>query len=157
MNKDLRATLGGAVAGVAATLPMSAVMFAAKKAGLMGKYPTELIAQKGLVAAGVQPSQGKTTTAALVAHFGFGAATGALFGLLYRRTQSLGPPVVRGIGYGLAVYTASYAGWIPAADIMPPPTADRPGRQPSMIVAHMVFGAALAELVDGFVAQKSET
>lgn len=157
MNKDLRATLGGAVAGVIATLPMSAVMFAAKKAGLMGEYPPEIIAQKGLAAAGAHPSKDETTTAAFAAHFGFAAATGALFGLLYRRTQSLGPPVERGIGYGLAVYAASYAGWIPAADIMPPPGDDRPGRQPSLIVAHVVFGAALAALVDAFVAQKSET
>ncbi len=157
MNKDLRGTLGGAVAGVVATLPMSAVMFAAKKAGLMGEYPPQLVAQKALAVAGAQPSEGEKTTAAVAAHLGFGAVAGALFGPLYRRTQSLAPPVVLGIGYGLAVYAASYAGWIPAADIMPAPPDDRPGRQPSMIVAHVVFGAALAELVDVFVAQKPET
>lgn len=157
MNQDLRAALGGAVAGAVATIPMSAVMLAADAAGLMGKYPPQLIVEKGLAASGANADEGVKRTTAIAAHFGFGAAAGALFGLLYHRMKSPEPPIARGIGYGIAVYTASYAGWIPAANIMPLPPDDRPGRQPSMIAAHVVFGAALAGLTDLLVAQKSHT
>jgi hypothetical protein len=41
------------------------------------------------------------------------------------------------------VWLGSYAGWIPALDLLPPPDRDRRGRPPSMIVAHWVYGAAL--------------
>ena len=44
---------------------------------------------------------------------------------------------VQGIGFGLLVYTVSYAGFIPALNILPSPPDDRPGRQPAMIAAHV--------------------
>ena len=156
MHDDLRAALGGAVAGTVATIPMSAVMLAADRAGLMGRQPPEVIATMGLQAAGGHPSETTKRASALAVHFGFGAGAGALFGVLYRHTESLGPPIARGIGFGLVVYTVSYAGWIPALDIMPSPPNDRPGRPSSMIAAHVVFGAALAVLVDWLVARKAD-
>lgn len=153
MNQDLRAALGGAAAGAIATVPMSAAMLIAREAGQMGRYPPEIIADKALHTAGAQPSGTEKDATALFAHFAFGAAAGALFGLMYHRANASGTPLVAGIGYGLAVYATSYAGWIPAADIMPSPTHDRPGRQPSMATAHVVFGAALAALVPMLVPQ----
>ncbi|MGI8498730.1 MAG: DUF6789 family protein [Gemmatimonadaceae bacterium] len=154
MREHLRAALGGAAAGALATIPMSAVMLAAEKAGLMGKQPPELVAEKGFAVAGAQPSEPVKKATAVAVHFGFGAVAGALFGLLSRRNTSDGSPIARGIGYGLAVYTASYAGWIPAAGIMPAPPDDRPGRQPSLIAAHVVFGAVLAALIDVLIPEK---
>lgn len=147
MTYGVDAALKGAAAGAVATIPMSAVMLAADRAGLMGKHPPEIIAEKTLDAAGVPPTETAKTTTAVTGHFAFGAAAGALFGLLQHRSGSPGLPIARGIGYGLALYTVSYAGWIPAMNIMPSPTHDRPGRQSSMIAAHVVFGAALAVLV----------
>ncbi len=156
MHDDLRAALGGAVAGAVATIPMSAVMFAADKMGLMGRHPPEVITTTGLEAAGGHPRDETKAATAIVGHVAFGAAAGVVFGLLYRHTESLGPPIARGIGYGLVVYTVSYAGWIPALNIMPSPPHDRPGRPSSMVAAHVVFGAALAVLVDWLVARRSD-
>jgi hypothetical protein len=140
----------GVLAGAIATVPMSAVMYAANKAGLMGEYPPEIITEKALEAAGGRPGEDANDAAATVTHLGFGASAGALFGLLHRRTRLPISPVVQGIGYGLLVYAVSYNGWIPAVHIMPPPEQDRPGRQPSMVAAHVVYGAVLgALLADG--------
>jgi hypothetical protein len=147
MNREARAAWDGALAGAIATIPMSAVMYAAEVAGLMGEYPPEIIAEQGLAAVGVREGEDVNDAAATVAHLGFGAAAGALFGLLRRRVRLPISPVAQGIGYGLLVYAASYDGWIPAIHIMPAPENDRPGRQPSMAAAHVVYGAVLAALL----------
>ena len=99
MNRNLDAALYGAMAGAAATLPMSAVMYGAREAGWMGEYPPEVIAET------VLDEVGST--------------------------------------HGDRV---SYSGWLPALHLMPPPEQDRPGRQPSMVAAHVVYGAVLGAL-----------
>ncbi len=146
MSRAVSAAWNGALAGAIATVPMSAVMFAAKQLGLMGQYPPEIIAEKSLDAAGIHQGEDVNDAVATAAHLGFGASAGALFGLLHRRMELPVPPVVQGIGYGLLVYSVSYNGWIPAIHIMPAPEDDRPGRQPSMIAAHVVYGAVLGQL-----------
>lgn len=146
MNPNLSAALHGAMSGAAATLPMTAVMLAAQSAGLMGKQPPELIAENAFEAAGVRPSERVSNIAGSAAHIAFGMAAGAIFELLHRRLDLPVPPVVRGIGYGLLVYTVSYEGWVPALTVMPSPEHDRPGRQPSMVAAHIVYGATLGAL-----------
>lgn len=146
MGRKLDAVLEGALAGAVATIPMSAVMYAAKQVGLMGEYPPEIIAEKSLDAAGIRSDEDVNDAAATVAHLGFGASAGALFGLLLRRTELPVSPVVQGVGYGLLVYAVSYNGWIPALHVMPEPEHDRPGRQPSMVAAHVVYGAVLGAL-----------
>jgi hypothetical protein len=148
VNGTLHSALDGALAGAAATLPMSAVMAAADSAGLMGKQPPEVIVEKGMHRSGIHASEPAEDTVTLAAHFGFGAAAGALFGLLNRgvaHRRSIW--VAEGIAFGLVVYAVSYKGWIPALNILPQPEHDRPGRQPSMIAAHVVFGAALGALL----------
>ncbi|MDQ6886224.1 MAG: hypothetical protein M3068_02905 [Gemmatimonadota bacterium] len=107
MSEYLCAALGGAAAAAIATLPMSAVMLTADKVGLIGTQPPELVVEKSLAAAGAEPSEPVKTTTAVTVHFGFGAAAGAPFGVIYSRMTPQGPPIARGIGYGLAVYTAS--------------------------------------------------
>lgn len=74
----------------------------------------------------------------LAAHFAFGAATGAAFGLLGRK-----PGIVPGALYGLAVWAGSYLGWVPALGIMPPATRQKPQRNALMIAVHLVWGATL--------------
>lgn len=156
VHPDWRAALGGTVAGAVAAFPMGAVMLAADAAGLMGRQPPALIVEQGLTTAGADASAGVTTTSAVVAHVAFGAAVGALYGLVSTRDVSRHPVIARGVAYGLMVYTASYVGWIPALRILPSPPHDRPGRQASMIAAHVVFGAALAALLPVFVPRRSD-
>jgi hypothetical protein len=148
VNGTLHSALDGALAGAAATLPMSAVMAAADRAGMMGKHPPEVIVEKGMRRSGVRADETTEDAVTLVAHFGFGAAAGAVFGLINRRAAHRRSTwIAEGIAFGLVVYAVSYKGWIPALNILPRPEHDRPGRQPSMIAAHVVFGAALGALL----------
>lgn len=147
MRDMLRRGSNGALAGALATVPMSAVMLGAERAGLMGRQPPEVIAQKALAAANQEPGKGAVHATAVAAHFGFGAAAGAAFAWL-NGDENSGPRLVaNGLAFGLAVYAVSYAGWIPAMGILPAPSHDRQGRQPSMAAAHAVYGIALALLL----------
>lgn len=150
MNDYLKAAARGAGAGAAATLPMSGVMLAAGKAGLMGKQPPETIFESMLGALRFPIPDEKTEGPLVVAaHIGYGMLAGAAFGLLWRRAGFRLPAFLGGAGYGVLLWALSYHGWIPALHIMPPPERDRPGRPASMIAAHVVYGAALGALADG--------
>jgi hypothetical protein len=139
---------GGALAGAIATGPMSAVMLAAKRAGLMGKMPPEKITDRLLdrIGWGSRSKETQDVLASLL-HVGFGAAAGSVFSAVERGLRLPGPPVLLGMLFGAGVRLVSYRGWVPALGIMPPPERDRPGRPQSMLVAHLVCGAALGLLV----------
>ena len=142
-----RQLLRGSLAGTVATLPMSAVMLLAGRLGLMGRQPPKKITEASLEAADAPvPDEPTRNVLASIAHFGFGAAAGALFAVLHRRLRLPGPAAGHGMAYGLAVWAASYKGWVPALGILPPPEHDRPGRVRTLILSHLVFGAALAAL-----------
>lgn len=146
-NRLARNLARGAVAGTAATLPMSLLMLGAQKAKLMGKHPPERITESMLTRIGItkRPEEAEDALAVLN-HFAFGAAAGALYGLVQRDEL---PDVPQGVLFGMGVWTVSYKGWVPALGIMPKPKHDRPGRPASMIAAHLVFGAAMALMFKG--------
>ena len=82
-----------------------------------------------------------------VSHFGYGAAAGGVYGLV--RDRLPGGPLVGGVSFGLALWAASYFGWLPAAGLFPPPTRE-PGRRVGlMIAAHVVWGAATGIVAHG--------
>jgi hypothetical protein len=142
-NSSSQRLLRGAVAGAAATAPMTALMFAAQKLGLMGRQPPAKITDAFLDRFDVDASPVQRQLLAAAAHVGFGAAAGALFGLLRRRRRRGARAAVEGATFGTAVWASSYAGWVPAFGIMPPPSRDRFGRPPTMLMAHWVFGTTL--------------
>ena len=135
--------LVGAGAGALATVPMSGVMLAAQRMGWLGKPPPEKITDAALAKAKVSPPRPARKALAVGAHLAFGASIGALFGLLRRGHPGPARAAAEGAAFGTAVWAASYAGWVPALGIMPPPSEDRRGRPTSMIIAHLVFGAVL--------------
>ena len=139
--------LRGAVAGVAATLLMSAIMLAGKRAGLMGRMPPVKITTRFLQALGAKPDRRQGNLAATAAHLGFGAAGGIVFSAQARRGRPLLLSVLLGVAYGTAIWAVSYLGWVPALDIMAPADRDRPGRPQTMLAAHWVYGAALGVLL----------
>ncbi len=140
ISKDL---VQGAMAGVVATMPMSLVMHAAQRAGLLGKHPPRSITEKALHAAGAHPSSGTVKTMSTATHFLIGAGLGGVFAVLSRAV-----PLLRtgtgGMAFGLSVWGASYEKLIPALGLLPPASRDQPGRPLAMAGAHVVFGAALA-------------
>lgn len=153
-GRTVRTLAVGAGAGVAATLAMTGLMYGAQQLGLLGRSPPRRIVEHALSRLGVRrklPSSVRWGLAA-IAHLGFGASQGALYALLQdfagRRVAALRKPTVStGVPFALAVWAASYAGWIPALDILPEPRNDRPGRPTSIVLAHIVYGATLSEVL----------
>ncbi|HEY7908511.1 MAG TPA: DUF6789 family protein [Thermomicrobiales bacterium] len=148
MQRDIRAILDGALGGVVGTAGMSAFMLAAGKAGLMGEHPPDTIAGAALDAVGVQQQDEEALDAlAILLHFGFGVSCGTLFGLLHRRLPFRVPAALHGMVFASIIWVTSYQGWIPALGIMPPASEDRPDRPRVMLLAHLVYGAILGNIV----------
>lgn len=82
-------------------------------------------------------------TATVASHFAFGAGCGALFTLAGLHKKR---PIRNGIGFGLGVWTASYLGWLPAADILTPATRHPAAR--NKIAVHAVWGGVTGHAAD---------
>ena len=149
--KVVTPVLIGAAAGALSTVAMSAVMLGAKRAGITGELPPERITRRAIDAVSSDPPDDHSPDAlAAVAHLGFGASAGALFGLLVTRTGavhgSAAIAALMGVMYATGIWLVSYQGWVPALRIMPPASSDRRGRVVTMLAAHWVYGAALGIL-----------
>jgi uncharacterized membrane protein YagU involved in acid resistance len=91
-------------------------------------------------------NQPEHITVTLLAHFGYGSAAGAVYAPIADHVPL--PGVVKGIIFGLLVWSVSYLGLLPALGILRPATRQPPGRTALMIAAHVVWGAALGVLTD---------
>ncbi|WP_207459902.1 hypothetical protein [Azospirillum sp. SYSU D00513] len=144
--------LAGALAGFAATAPMTWAMNRMfRRLPERQRYPlpprliTERLAERGGLAGRLtEPGMAE---ASLAAHYAYGAATGALGAPLLRGAGGQGgAPVAAGVAYGLGVWAASYLGWIPAAGILRPATEHPRERVALMLAAHVVWGGATGYL-----------
>lgn len=154
--------LCGACCGAAATVPMTVAMVLIQRllprASREPQEPQQIVdtlldkaAPLDRVAPGVAPAERHRYLAALLAHFGYGTATGAIYPIVDRTLRQY---AFRGPAFGIALYAASYAGWLPALKILPPPQ-DRPtGRNGLLVAAHLVWGAALQHLYSAQPAQR---
>ncbi len=136
----------GGISGLVAVAPMTLTM-----ALLHGKSPwhrrdplppreiTEELAER----TGVRNEMGEPAVraASMANHFAYGAATGAVYGLVARRVGL--PGAVSGVLFALTVWTISYMGWLPALRFMPPATRQPADRNTLMIIAHVVWGASM--------------
>lgn len=143
MNKYL----AGAVAGTLATIPMSLTMITLhrlipkkERRALPPKQITMEIAED-IGAKDLLDEEIEKDTVSLVNHFAYGAATGAIYAAVAENVNF--PPLVKDIGYGLAVWTVSYLGLLPLAGILPPATEHPASQNALMIPAQVVWGAAL--------------
>jgi hypothetical protein len=157
--------LPGVAAGVTATLPMTAFMLQAFS-GLPRheRYPlpprlitTKLAKQLG-VAGKLNDRQRRV--ASYVSHFGYGSGVGALYGMTMSHssvaTKSPASGALCGTLFGLAVWSASYLGWLPTVGLHRPATAEPLGRNGLMIAAHVVWGAALGATFAALAKRRSE-
>mgnify|MGYP001217509958 CR=1 FL=1 len=151
-NGVIQTAVEGAIAGFAATVPMSAAMVALYQLlPRREQYPlppheiTEELAARADQQERVD-GEIEVMAATGVLHFGYGAAAGAAYALTADRAPL--PPALKGALFGLAVWAGSYLGWLPAFDILPPATEDPPRRNLLMIAAHLIYGPALALGVD---------
>lgn len=138
-----------ALAGAAATVPMTAAMeFLHRRLPPDQQYPLpprEIINE--LLDAPPQVQK----QAAIVGHFGYGAAGGVLYCSIQQRLP--GPPALRGMLFGMGVWSASYLGWLPAAGILRPATQHPGKRTALMIASHLIWGASLGVFADGVCAR----
>ncbi len=147
MDSEMRSPLVGALAGMAATAAMTLAMGALfRRLPVRDRYPLppREITTRVTNAAGLELAERRQVEATLASHFGYGAAAGALYPLLVRR-----PTLPTGIAFGLAVWAASYLGWLPATRILRPATRHPGRRNALMLLAHVVWGGATALVADG--------
>lgn len=146
MERTMRGIAAGAIAGGGATLLMGAVMLAARRLGLTPTLPPDKIAESAVEAiAGRSPSEAEQRVVATVAHLGFGAVAGAIFGGAVSPFRQLPAAALAAIGsiYAIGIWLVSYQGWVPMLRIMPPASRDHGGRVATMGVSHVVYGSAL--------------
>jgi hypothetical protein len=144
----------GGTSGLVATGVMSALMLGWQRWTGKGRLAPAVVADRALGAVGFAPSRSDTRKGAEVAaHFTFGAGAGAVYaaltpGLLSSVPRAARVPAsVRGALFGLGLWAMSYGVAMPALGVLPPPPQDRAGRQPRLVVAHLVFGATLGTLL----------
>jgi hypothetical protein len=174
---DLSTLLQGGLAGVGATVPMTAAMLLMEQVlPPTHRYPLppEQITLRLAGGEGVLrhlKSKPLRLGASLALHFGFGGAAGALFALLGEHIPlpfALPPlrvgdrrvapvSIVRGIVFALGVWAASYLGWLPALGVLAPATRHPTGRNILMITAHIVWGACAGLLLDLFTRRAPDT
>jgi hypothetical protein len=151
MVAGTRELLAGSLAGFAATAPMTAVMDALHRQVPpedQRPLPPREITEQAVEAVGAEdelPEDAKTGLT-MLAHFGYGAAAGGVYGVVAPHLPFT--PAVNGIAYGLAVWAGSYLGWLPALGIQPPQTEEPAGRVGVMVAAHVAWGATLGVLTD---------
>jgi hypothetical protein len=134
----------GAIAGCAATVPMTVAMEALHRElpdEERDPLPPRTVTMRVAEEAGVREEldEDERTGLTLAAHFGMGTAMGALYGPVSRLIPL--PAPVAGAGFGLAVWAGNYLGLLPALGLLSPATKHRPRRVGLMIAAHLVWGA----------------
>jgi uncharacterized membrane protein YagU involved in acid resistance len=141
----------GAAAGIIATVPMTIIMEQLHKLEpserdrpLPPREVTEgLYEQIGAAKKSEENLERMTFTL----HYAFGGAAGALFPLV--APQRLPAAIGAGVLYGLAVWSGSYLGALPAIGVRHHAKHDSAMRTASMIAAHIVWGATLGVLLRG--------
>ena len=140
----------GAAAGFAATAPMSAAMKAMK--GQLPWYqryalPPLQVVRRASRAVGLDDHADDQAHELMtgVAHFGYGAACGAIYAAAVSPLRLVG--VITGVLFGLVVWTVSYMGVMPALGLFPHASREPDRRNLLMIVAHVVWGATLGGML----------
>ena len=133
----------GALVGIAGTFTMTAAAHAMHRrlpAAERYPLPPREIMDGGLPAVTKRSlEEHGRQTATLAAHFGYGAATGALYALVGPRRG-----VLPGAAYGVLVWTVSYFGIIPGLRILRPAHQHPLRRNGLMLAAHLVWGSSMA-------------
>ncbi|MFC0863222.1 hypothetical protein ACFHYQ_13045 [Sphaerimonospora cavernae] len=130
--------MNGAIGGGLATAVYSAMSMAGDRAGLLGPRPPKRIA--GIALPGRPRRTSGDGILGTISHFVFGAASGALLGLLSTGQRI---PVPLGTAYGLAVWYAGYQGLMPPIGTLPPASEIRMSRHVLPVASHLLWGTTL--------------
>ncbi len=146
-----RSAMYGAVAGGVATTLMTIFMKASQWTGLYrDEIPPEKITKRALRFVGLGGRMNNASETALtgVAHWAFGMAGGAVFGVLHRFLRLPISAPIHGLIFGLLVWFVSYMGWIPALRLLRHPKDQRRDQALMPVLAHVVYGASLGAAFD---------
>lgn len=145
-----RKLLRGAAAGAMATVPMSISMLIGwRLLPRREKYhlPPRLVTEEITRRIGVKeriPEEGLIGLT-IFSHFAYGAVFGASYALFEQRFTWHSS--LKGVLAGLALWTGSYLGWLPAMGILTPATRHPWRRNLLMVVAHVIWGVTLGEIL----------
>jgi hypothetical protein len=147
----------GAIAGLAATFPMTALMLVAERLGWMSELPPTRIVRRTMdELPGASPSGAGLSAATAVLHLGIGAVAGGAYAALTDTPPLVRiPATMRGLLAGTILWVLAYVGALPAIGLMPAPQDDERRRPAAMLTAHLVFGGTLAWL-DGWACRRAE-
>jgi hypothetical protein len=132
----------GAIAGIAGTVAMTSAMARLhRRLPPAQRYPLppREIVETVTATAGASLVDEAAKDATIAAHVAYGAAAGAAIAAATARPGPGG-----GAAAGVAIWLASYLGWIPGTGILKPATLHPRGRNVLMIGAHVVWGVATA-------------
>lgn len=153
--------LAGAIAGTAATVPMTALMVYLHRRippGERRMLPPKQVAGKMASEAGAEDlvdREDKLLATTGVTHFGYGAANGAVYATIAPHIDL--PAEAKGAAFGLALWAGSYLGWLPAAGIRPPATRRPASENGMMIAAHIVYGLVLGKVTESLVEESDRS
>lgn len=147
----MRDVLAGTVGGLAATVPMTAAMELMHQAlppSEARPLPPRRIERRLARAAGLGRELGEVPHVALTTllHFGVGGAAGAVYGAASPHLP--GSPLLKGAGFGIAVWAAGYLGGLPVLGLERSALREPAGRNALMLVAHVVWGAVLGAMTE---------
>jgi putative membrane protein len=146
---ELSPLFSGALAGLMATGPMTAVMLILHRLlPWWERYelpPTE-ITERATEKVGLDLDNTALQAVSTAAHISYGAVVGALYAPLLQRLPF--PGLAKGIVYGLAVWFISYLGLMPGLGVIEPAVKQPAQRNILMIIAHVVWGMVLGMGVD---------
>jgi hypothetical protein len=139
----------GAVAGVAGTMVMQAMMMTSGKFLPESKPPIKQDPGKFMLdKVPIDLPESVRPLAEKSLHLGYGMTSGAIYGALRARR---GSAVFDGALLGIGVWAAGYLGWLPATGLMPPVHQHEPQQIAVPIVQHALFGVAVAAAYDGLM------
>lgn len=137
MKLGSRLLIGG-IAGFVGTMAMTSAMRRLhQRLPESERYP---LTPREIIDSTLEPEEDPARDLTTLSHFAYGAACGALLAAADPR-----PGTREGAGAGVAVWLASYMGWIPVFGILKPATRHPVRRNLLMIGVHLVWGAATAK------------
>jgi uncharacterized membrane protein YagU involved in acid resistance len=135
----------GGIAGLVGTMAMTSAMRRLhRRLPAEERYPLtpREIVDSGSEQLGVPLAGEVAKDVTTAAHFAYGAAMGAMIAAM-----NPDPNKRTGAAAGVAVWLASYMGWIPAVGTLAPATKHPARRNLLMIGVHLVWGAATASAI----------
>ena len=145
----------GALAGAIATVPMTIAMKAWQalnpRAARYPLPPREVTIRAARRTGAEEHVEEAEPHATYITHFGVGTTAGAVYAATAYRTPL--PPVVSGMGFGLAVWASSYLGVLPELRIIPEARRRPLAWHALLATSHLVWGAATGVLTSRLTAE----